>query len=162
MAYQPFIHIYWIFRIWFGWVLWHINQFVLFNVPFYLFIYIKYIWFGLVWFYFISTIVGFFFNAKSSSFIPFNVMITATNGLFIKHLFIFIYQIYIYIYIIYLTILYSDQSETIRNMLQRILTCWPVWGEGIMSEAQLYIHFLCYCFRRSFILHTIQLNKNIF
>ena len=34
--------------IWFGWVLWHINHFRLFNAKSSLYIYIKYIWFGWV------------------------------------------------------------------------------------------------------------------
>ena len=43
----------------FGWVLWHIKHCRLFNVKSSLYIYIKYIWFGLVGFYGISTIVGY-------------------------------------------------------------------------------------------------------
>ena len=42
-----------------GWVLWHINHCRLFNAKSSLYIYIKYIWFGLVGFYGISTIVGY-------------------------------------------------------------------------------------------------------
>ena len=45
--------------IWFGWVLWHINHCRLFNTKSFLYIYIKYIWFGLVGFSGISTIVGY-------------------------------------------------------------------------------------------------------
>ena len=45
--------------IWFGWVLWHINHRMLFNAKFPFYIYIKYIWFGLVGFYGIWTIVGY-------------------------------------------------------------------------------------------------------
>ena len=45
--------------IWFDWVLWHINHCRLFNVKSSLYIYIKYIGFGLVGFYGISTIVGY-------------------------------------------------------------------------------------------------------
>ena len=46
--------------VWFGWVLWHINHCRLFNAKSSLYIYIiKYIWFGLVGFYGISTIVGY-------------------------------------------------------------------------------------------------------
>ena len=45
--------------IWFGWVLWHINHCRLFNAKFSLYIYIKYIRFGLVGFYGISTIVSY-------------------------------------------------------------------------------------------------------
>ena len=45
--------------IWFGWVLWHINHCRVFNAKSSLYIYIKYIGFGLVDFYGISTIVGY-------------------------------------------------------------------------------------------------------
>ena len=45
--------------IWFGWVIWHINPWRLFNAKSSLYIYIKYIWFSLVWFYGISTIVDY-------------------------------------------------------------------------------------------------------
>ena len=45
--------------IWLGWVLWHVNHCRLFNAKSSLYIYIKYIWFGLVGFYGISTIVGY-------------------------------------------------------------------------------------------------------
>ena len=48
-----------IYMIWFGWVLWHINHCRLFNAKSSLYIYIKYIGFGLVGFYGISTIVGY-------------------------------------------------------------------------------------------------------
>ena len=44
---------------WFGLVLWHINQCMLFDAKFSLYIYIKYIWLSLVGFYGISTIVGY-------------------------------------------------------------------------------------------------------
>ena len=46
-----------IYMIWFGWLLWHINHCRLFNAKSSLYIYIKYILFGLVGFYDISTIV---------------------------------------------------------------------------------------------------------
>ena len=42
-----------------GIILWHINHCSLFNAKSSLYIYIKYIWFGLVGFYGISTIVGY-------------------------------------------------------------------------------------------------------
>ena len=45
--------------IWFGWLLWYINHCRLFNAKSSLYIYIKYIGFGLVGFYDISTIVGY-------------------------------------------------------------------------------------------------------
>ena len=43
----------------FGWVLWHINYYSLFNAKSFLYIYIKHVWFDLVWFYGISSIVGY-------------------------------------------------------------------------------------------------------
>ena len=45
--------------IWLGWVLWHINPCRLFNAKFSLYIYIKYIGFGLAGFYGISILVGY-------------------------------------------------------------------------------------------------------
>ena len=45
--------------VWFGLVLWHINPFRLFKAKASLYMNIKYIWFGLVGFYGISTIVGY-------------------------------------------------------------------------------------------------------
>ena len=47
------------FLIWFDCVLWHINHCRSFNAKSSLYIYIKYIGFGLVGFYGISTIVGY-------------------------------------------------------------------------------------------------------
>ena len=40
-------------------VLWHINYYRLFNAKSFLYIYIKYIWFSLVGFYGISTLIGY-------------------------------------------------------------------------------------------------------
>ena len=51
---------YLIYMIQFGSILWRINHFRLFNAKTTLYIYIKYIWFWLVEFYGISTIVGYF------------------------------------------------------------------------------------------------------
>ena len=53
-----YIYIY-IYMIWFGWVLWHINQCRLFNAKSFLYISIIYMWFGLVGFYGISNIVDY-------------------------------------------------------------------------------------------------------
>ena len=50
-----------------GWVLWHINHCRLFNAKSSSYIYIKYIWFGWVGFYGISTIVGYLMLSLSSS-----------------------------------------------------------------------------------------------
>ena len=46
-------------QVWFGWVLWHINHHRLFNARFSLYMNIKYIKFGLVGFYGISTIISY-------------------------------------------------------------------------------------------------------
>ena len=54
--------------IWFGWVLWHINHCRLFNAKSSLYIYIKYIWFGLVWVLWHINHCR-LFNAKSSLYI---------------------------------------------------------------------------------------------
>ena len=45
--------------IWFSWVLWHINHYKLFNAKSSLYLYIKYIGFGLVGFCGISTIISY-------------------------------------------------------------------------------------------------------
>ena len=45
--------------IWFSWVLLHINHCRLFNAKSFLYIYIEYIWLGLVGFYGLSNIVGY-------------------------------------------------------------------------------------------------------
>ncbi len=50
--------------IWFSLVLWHINYCRLFNAKSSSYICIQYIWFGLVWFYGISTFVGFIYPAE--------------------------------------------------------------------------------------------------
>ena len=72
MAYQPllviqckilFIHIFWIYMIWFSFVLWPFNHCRLFKSNFFLYVYIKYIRFGYVGFYGIWTIAGFFIQS---------------------------------------------------------------------------------------------------
>ena len=50
MPYPVYTYIYQIYMIWFNLVLWHIDHCGLFNAKSFLYIYIKYIWFGLVWF----------------------------------------------------------------------------------------------------------------
>ena len=53
--------------IWFGLVLWHIILCRLFYIKSYFYMYIKYIWFGLVWFYGISSFVGYFISNPIST-----------------------------------------------------------------------------------------------
>ena len=50
--------------IWFGWVLWHINYCRLFNGKSSLYIYTRYIGFGLFWFYGISPFVGYLMSNR--------------------------------------------------------------------------------------------------
>ena len=54
-----YIHIYQIYRIWFVWVSWHINHCRLSDAKFSLYIYIKYMGFGLVGFHGTSDIVAY-------------------------------------------------------------------------------------------------------
>ena len=68
-----------------GWVLWHINHCRLFNAKSSLYIYIKYIGFGLVGFYCISTLVGYLMP------IP---LYTYILNIYIKYLYIYIKYIY--------------------------------------------------------------------
>ena len=53
----------------FDWILWHINYSGLFNAKSTLYIYIKYIWFGLVGFYGISSIVGYLMSTPLYTYI---------------------------------------------------------------------------------------------
>ena len=55
--------------IWFGLVLWHINHSGLFDAKSSLYTYIKYIGFGLVGFYGISTLVGYLMSNPLSKYI---------------------------------------------------------------------------------------------
>ena len=57
------------YSIWFGRVLWHINQCRLFNAKSSSYIYIKCIGFGLVGFYCISTNVGYLMSNPLSTYI---------------------------------------------------------------------------------------------
>ena len=92
--------------IWLGWVLGHINHCRLFNAKSSLYIYIKYIWFGLVWFYVLSTIVGYLkSNLPYTSIlniydlVGFYGLSTIVGYFMPNHLYIYIY-IYIYIWFI--------------------------------------------------------------
>ena len=60
------VYTYYIYRIWFGWVLWPINHCRLFNAKSSLYIYIKYIWFDWVLWHINHC---WLFNAKSSLYI---------------------------------------------------------------------------------------------
>ena len=60
--------------IWFGWLLWHIKHCRLFNAKSSLYIYIKYIGFGLVGFYGISTIVGYLMPNPLYTYIRFGLV----------------------------------------------------------------------------------------
>ena len=66
--------------VWFGWVLWHINACIFYAKSF-LYIYIKYIWFGLVEFYGILTTVCYLIPKPQYAYILNNCMIC-------KHIFL--------------------------------------------------------------------------
>ena len=59
--------------VWFRLALWHINHCWLSNAKSSLYIYIKYIWFGFVWLYGISTIVGYFMPNPFYSYIEYMI-----------------------------------------------------------------------------------------
>ena len=61
-----YTYIFYVYMIWFGWVLWHINHCRLFNADSSLYIYIEYIWFGWVLWHINHYRL---FNAKSSLYI---------------------------------------------------------------------------------------------
>ena len=71
----------------FGSVLWHINHCRLFNAKSSLYIYIKYIWFGFVWFYGVSTIVGYLMP---------NPFIYIYNGFYFKQISLPWVQFFVY------------------------------------------------------------------
>ena len=123
----------------FGFVLWHINHCRLFNAKSFLNIHIKFIWFGLVWFYGISTTIG-YLNPNS---------------------FIYIY-IYIYIYSIY-----DFLTHLVDNIFERTWAHFlPTvkWFHLFLSNTNNSIHyksFVCAClkvFKYCNLTQTIQLN----
>ena len=69
----------------FGLVLWHINHCRLFNAKSSLYIYIKYIWFVLVWVYGISTIVGYLMPNPVHTYIL-NIYDLIWFGLVLRHI----------------------------------------------------------------------------
>ena len=88
--------------IWFTWVLWHINHCWLFNAKSSLYIYIKYIWFGLFGFYGISTIVGYLMPNPLYTYIL-NIYDLVWLGLWhINHCWLFNAKSSLYIYIKYI------------------------------------------------------------
>ena len=74
-------------------VLWHINHFRLFNAKSSLHIYIRYIWFGLVGFYGISTIVGYLMP---------NPLYTHILNIYDFVELCFIAKLFLYMYIVYI------------------------------------------------------------
>ena len=84
------------------WVLWHINYWRLFNAKSSLSIYTKYIWFGLVGFYGISTIVGYLMTNPLYTYIL-NIYDLISLVLWhINHCWLFNAKSFLYIYIEYI------------------------------------------------------------
>ena len=93
---------YQIYMIWFGGVLWYINHCGLFNAKSSLYIYIKYVRFGLVGFYGISTIVGYLMPTPLYTYIL-NIQDLVWLGLWhINHCGLFNAKSSLYIYIEYI------------------------------------------------------------
>ena len=63
----------------FGWVLWHINHCRLFNAKSSLYIFNKYMWFGLGWFYGLSTIVTYLMQNLLYTYIYFKYIYNLLN-----------------------------------------------------------------------------------
>ena len=91
------LYTYILYMIWFGLVLWLINHCRLFNAKSSLYIYIRYIGFGLVGFYGISTAVGYLMPNPLYTYILDIYGRYAINQTQPNHIYIYIY---IYIYII--------------------------------------------------------------
>ena len=88
----------------FGLVLWHINHSRLFKAESFSYIYIKYIWFGLVWFYGISTTLGYLRPNPFHTYIS-NIYDLVSFGLVlwhINHSRLFKAESFSYIYIKYI------------------------------------------------------------
>ena len=134
--------------IWFGWVLWHINDCRLFNAKFSLYIYIQYIWFGLLGFYGISTIIGYLMPNSLYIYIYSIYMIWFAWVLWhINHcrLFYAIFSLYIYIKYIWFGLLGFYGISTIVGYLMPnslyiyILNIYDLVWLGFMANQRLYL-----------------------
>ena len=85
--------------------LWHFNHSRLFTAKSSLYIYIKYIWFNLVGFYSISTIVGYLMPNPLYTYILYIYDFVWLNSWHFKHCGLFNAKLFINIYIIYIAFL---------------------------------------------------------
>ena len=145
------MHVYWIYMIWFGWVLWHINHCRLFNVKSSLCMYIEYIWFCLVGFYGIPTIVGYL---KS------NPLYTYISNIRIWFCLVGFYGISTFVGYLILNLLYHSKTdaEFMQNALKAV---WSIPYISVTFFPRLKQNFMAYvkCFQIYFYVSpTIQLN----
>ena len=96
--------------IWLGLVLWHINHYRLFNVISSIYIYIKYILFGSVWFYGLSTIVGYLIPNHLYTYLKCKSCVLWH----INHYCLFSCQIQ-FIHIIYIYIIFKHKSTEFKG-----------------------------------------------
>ena len=88
--------------VWFGLVLWHINYYRLLNAKSSLYIYNKYIWFGLFGFYGISTIVGYLMPNSLYAYVLNIYNLVWLGFMHINHCRLFNAKFSLYIYIEYI------------------------------------------------------------
>ena len=98
----------------FGWVLWHINHCRLFNAKSSLYIYIKYIWFGLVGFYGISTIVAY---------------------LMPSHLYTYILNIYNLVWLVFMVLGYLMPNPVYTH----ILIIYMIWKHFVDNDPKFFL-----------------------
>ena len=133
----------------FGLVLWHINHCRLFNAKSSLYIYIKYIGFGLVWFDGISTIVGYLMPNPLYTYIL-NIYDLVWFGLvwwYINHCRLFNAKSSLYIYIKYIgfgSVGFYGISTIVGYLMSNplytyILDIYDLVGLGFIAYQPLYV-----------------------
>ena len=131
---KSFLYKYIKYIIWFGWVLWYIKHCRLSNAKFSLYIYIKDIWFGLVGFYGISTIVGYLMPNPFYTYILNIYMIWFGWVLWhINHCRLFNAKSFLYIYIKYI---YHLETHFVDNILKRV---WARFCSQLNGSKYCYI-----------------------
>ena len=152
--YILFILIYWIYRIWFGCVLWHINHCRLFIAKSFVYIYIKYtgfglVWFGLAWLDGISTIVGYLMPNTVYTYIS-NIYDLVWVDFMVYHPFIYCQILFIHIYWIYMIWLdlvlwhvnhcgLFNAKSSLYIYIQYILNIYDLVGFGFMACQLLWV-----------------------
>ena len=114
--------------VWLGWVLWHINHCRLFNAESSLYIYIRYIWFGLVGYYGISTVGGYLMpNPFYTSILNIYMIWLGWVLWHINHCRLFHAKSFLYIYIKYISFGLVDFyciSTAVGYLMPHILTTY--------------------------------------